>query len=130
MRELINRLNNSKLLLGLFIILMNVGSRYVVQDMPKAVNRLLMHPITRLIVTFGIVYVSTRDIEISLFLTLLFVLFTKYLLHEESAYCILPKHIIELDKDNDRRVSLEELERAQKVLDAYKKALTQPKESF
>lgn len=123
MRELIHSLNNSKILLGLFIILMNVGSRYVVQDMPKNVNMLLQHPITKLLITFGIVYVSTRDIEVSLFLTLIFIILTKYLLHEKSAYCIVPKHVIELDKDKDKKVSLEELDRAQKVLDAYRDAL-------
>lgn len=121
MNKFILWLNNSKLLLGLLIILMNIGSRYVVQDMPKIVDRVLMSPISKMLVVFSIVYVSTRDVEISLFLTLVFILLTQHLLHEKSPYCIVGRFI---DTNNDHEISLKELNDAQKVLDSYRKALT------
>ena len=107
-------------MLGLLIILMNVGSRYVSQDMPKTVEIMLRHPLARILIIFSIVYVSTRDIEISLFITLVFIILTQHLLHEDSPYCIMGQYI---DTNNDHEISLNELDRAQKVLDSYRKAL-------
>ena len=121
MREIVLWLNNSKILLGLLIIMMNIGSRYVIQDMPKIVEKMLMHPIARMLIIFSILYVSTRDIEVSLLLTLLFILFTRHLLHENSPYCMVG-HL--LDSNNDKAISMKELDDAQKVLDSYRKELT------
>ena len=66
---------------------------------------------------------GTRDIYIALLITCLFVLFTEYLFHEESALFVLPeefteRHLDLLEKDV---VTEEEIIKAKSVLEKAKK---------
>jgi hypothetical protein len=50
----------------------------------------LKYTFSRNVLIFSIAFVGSRDIYVSLFVTLLFILFMDYLLNEESVLCILP----------------------------------------
>lgn len=111
----------SKLFLGVLIILMNIGSKYVAQDVPPAINLFLQHWALKAIILFSILFVSLRDLEISLVLTLVTIILFRHLFHPESPFCVLPAHYINLDQNQDGQISPEELARAQAILDRIKK---------
>jgi hypothetical protein len=51
----------------------------------------LKYSFSRNVLIFAICYVGSRDIYVSLFLTLFFILLMDVLLNEDCSFCILPK---------------------------------------
>ena len=71
---MIEILNNSKLFLGIMLILLNIGSRHLVDELstnPDEYNRNL---VLRRIAVFAVCFVGTRDIVTSLLLTAGFII--------------------------------------------------------
>jgi hypothetical protein len=71
---MIEILNNSKLFLGVMLILLNIGSRHLVDELstnPDEYNRNL---VLRRIAVFAVCFVGTRDLVVSLLLTAGFII--------------------------------------------------------
>lgn len=83
-------LNENKLLVGLMMIFMNIGSKFVVINLSETQKELLSNTILRQVLIFCISFVATRDILVSLLLTAVFVILVDGLLHESSPLYILP----------------------------------------
>lgn len=67
-------LNNNKFFLGVMLILLNIGSRYLVDEFstnPDEYNRNL---VLRRIAVFAVCFVGTRDLVVSLLLTAGFII--------------------------------------------------------
>ena len=67
-------LNDNKLFLGIMLIILNIGSRHLVDELstnPDEYNRNL---VLRRIAVFAVCFVGTRDIVISLLLTAGFII--------------------------------------------------------
>jgi hypothetical protein len=76
-------INNNKLLGGCAMILMNIGSRYIIADLPKNLDRIFESMWMKRLIVFCIAFIATRDIKIAFFITLLFIILFNYLLHEK-----------------------------------------------
>jgi hypothetical protein len=90
MLELIALLNNNKLVWGVTMLLLNVGSRFVVGDLGKFHELVLSNEYVKKIIVFSMFFVATRDIIASFLLTVLYVVIVDGLLHEKRKFCILP----------------------------------------
>ena len=110
----ITKLNKSKLLSGVTLLLLNIGSKYLILDISKSSQALLKLKIIRRLTLFSIFFVGTRDIILSFLLTSAFIIFSNGLFNEKSKYCILPKNI----KEN--KVSEQEYNEAIKTIKEYK----------
>ena len=109
-------LNTNKYFTGIMMILLNIGSRYVAMDLSETQQRILSSVWVRRALVFTIVFIATRDIKVSLLLTLMFVILISGLFNGKSRYCILPKSYLELDRDNDGEISPEEIKAAYEKL--------------
>ena len=109
-------LNTNKYFTGIMMILLNIGSRYVAMDLSETQQRILSSVWVRRALVFTIVFIATRDIKVSLLLTLMFVILISGLFNGKSRYCILPKSYLELDTDNDGEISPEEIKMAYEKL--------------
>ena len=120
----LNNLNNNKIFVGLAIILLNVGSKYISIDLPKSLDNIFKHGLLRKIVIFCLLFISTRDIKISILMTLLFVLIFSILFNENSNACILPENYLnfkdEIDFNEDGKISSDEVDLAKTLLKKYK----------
>lgn len=92
MEVLFECLNNSKLFTGCMMMFMNVGSRYIVKDLPKSLDQIFDNIWIRRFVIFCIAFIATHDIKISILITLASIILFTYLLNENSKCCILPEH--------------------------------------
>jgi hypothetical protein len=102
----IQAINNSKVFAGLMIITLNIVSKFVNIKLGKTLEAYLKYTFSKQILVFAIAWMGTRDIYIALFITLLFVVFTEYLLHEDSMFFVLPEefkdyHISLLENENN-----------------------------
>ena len=103
-------LNNSKLFAGIIMILLNLGSRYIAQELSDTHEELLNNVIIRRIIVFTVAFTATRDIIISLILTAAFVILVSGIFNENSKYYILPRK-------NKKKYNKKDIDNAKRVLD-------------
>jgi hypothetical protein len=112
--------NNSKFLLGVTMLLLNVGSRYVELGFSKTQEQALRNGLGREIFIFAVVFMGTRDIIISIMMTASFIVLSDYLLNERSRFCIMPKSMKKIsnviDFNNDGVITPDEEEKALELL--------------
>jgi len=116
----LNSLNNSKLLLGIMMLLLNIGSRYIELGFTKTQEEALRNGLGRELLIFAVVFMGTRDIVTSTLMTAAFIILSDYIFNEKSRFCIASKRmkriaeIIDTNKDNE--ISPEEERRALETL--------------
>ncbi len=110
----INILNNSKYFTAIMMLLMNLGARYISLELSQFHEEILSNPIFRRILVFTVVFISTRDIKVSLISTAVFIILVSGIFNEDSKYCILPGR-------NNRKITKEDLHYAQSIIDKYNK---------
>ena len=113
-------LNNSKFILGVTMLLLNVGSRYVELGFSKTQEQALRNGLGREIFIMAVVFMGTRDIIISILMTAAFIVLSDYALNERSSFCILPESMKKIanavDINNDGVISPAEEEKAMAIL--------------
>ena len=77
-------LNENKYFIGLSMILVNIGSRYIIDDLNNDHRNLIRNEYVRKIFIFCVFFMSTRDILISLILTIIFIILIKEIFNFEE----------------------------------------------
>ena len=113
-------LNNSKFIMGVTMLLLNVGSRYVELGFSKTQEQALRNGLGREIFIMAVVFMGTRDIIIWILMTAAFIVLSDYALNERSSFCILPESMKKIanavDINNDGTISPAEEEKAMATL--------------
>ena len=110
------KLNESKYFFGLMMILLTIGSKYIIIDISENQQKVLSSKIMRRILIFTVVFIATRDVIVSFILTGLVIVIFLNLFHEKSYYCVLPNYLKFLDTNTDGKISEEELNNAINIL--------------
>lgn len=114
-----NDLGTNKLLIGVFMIFMNIGSRYIELKLTKG-QEMILKNIAREILIFTIAFVATKDLIMSFTITAIFIILANFVFNEKSKYCILPEKYKKLasliDTNNDNVISENEINKAYDVL--------------
>tara|TARA_B100001540_G_C15713500_1_gene599688 strand:- start:771 stop:1181 length:411 start_codon:yes stop_codon:yes gene_type:complete len=123
-QKFLKPLSNNKFLLGLSLIIINIGSKYIEMNLTDSQEELIRKYVGREILIFSIVFLGTKDVIISILMTAAFIILSSFILHEESSFCILPtklKKVSDLiDLNNDNHVSNVEFNTAMKTLQKLK----------
>jgi hypothetical protein len=128
MKYYLHKINNSKLLAGVVMLLLNVGSKYIELGLSKTQEEALRNALGRELLIFAVVFMGTHDIILSIIMTASFLILSNHLFNEKSKYCLIPQHFSKMNKiidtNNDNYVSEEE---EKKALDILEKAKSQKK---
>ena len=112
-------LGTNKLLIGIFMIFMNIGSRYIELKLTKG-QEMILKNIAREVLIFTIVFVATKDLIISFIITGIFIILADFIFNEKSKYSILPEKYKKLasliDTNNDNVISENEINKAYYIL--------------
>jgi len=116
-------INESKLFAGIMIIILNIASKFVTINLSKTMESYLKFTFSRDVLIFAITWMGTRDIYISIIMTLFFIIFVDFLFNEESTFCILPEsftgyHISKLD-DNTQVPTDDDVQKALLTIKKY-----------
>ena len=84
-------LNNNSYFIGIMMVILNIGTKYLMQEFGETINYIFNIKFIRRIMLFTVFFVATRDIKVSIILTGIFIIITMELLHEKSRNCIIPK---------------------------------------
>jgi hypothetical protein len=116
----LKHINESKLMIGISMILLNVGSKYVDFRFTKAQEQMLKKGLAREIIIFTIVFMGTRDIMYAILLTAAFIILSETIFNDKSEYCLVSKKMKEItaliDINADDIISPEEEEKALNIL--------------
>ena len=108
--------NNNKYIYGVFMILLNMGAKYIEIDLGDNHRSFLSSKILRRLLIFTIAFIATRDIIASLVITASFVIIVLNLFNVNSDYCILPDSFKALDLNKDGKISPDEIKKAYETL--------------
>ena len=115
-------LNSSKFFAACVMLIMNIGGRYISKDIPDYIFNIFEYPMARALIVFSIAFIASRDVKISLIISLFFIVVFKYLLDDTSNVFILPKPIRQaLDTNKDGKISESELKHASEVIEKYRR---------
>ena len=124
-RFFLSNINESKLLAAISMLLINIGSKYIELKISDSQAEYMRNEIGREILIFAMVFVGTKDIILSFIVTAAFIILSNTIFHEESNYCIIPEKYIKVkklvDKNNDNKITNEELNNAYEILNKVKK---------
>jgi hypothetical protein len=84
-------LNNSKIVAGVAMLLLNLGAKYVHADLGKVHEMLLSNEYIKKIIVFCMFFVATRDISIAFLLTIFYIIVVDGILYEKGKFCLVPK---------------------------------------
>jgi hypothetical protein len=125
LRGLFKPLNESKFMMGIIMIFLNVASKYVEIGFSKTQEHALRNGLGREILIFAVAFTATKDLVLAIIITASFEILSSALFHENSRFCLMPermKRISQLvDKNKDGVISKEEEERAIKILEKAEK---------
>jgi hypothetical protein len=119
----LKNINESKLMVGFAMILLNIGTRYIDLRFTKTQEQMLRNSISREILIFAVVFMGTRDILLAILLTAAFIVLSEHVFNDKSKYCMFSNKMKQIstiiDANKDDIISPEEEQRA---LDTLRKA--------
>jgi hypothetical protein len=86
MEEILNSLNTNLFFIGIMMLVLNIGSRYIVHEFSDNDEEYRQNIILRRVAIFAACFVGTRDLFVSLILTAAFVVLSTGIYHTKSIY--------------------------------------------
>ena len=80
--------NNNPYCIGIMMLILNLGGRFISLEVTKKQELFLQHPWVRRILIFTVLFVATRNLWVAFWATVTVVLFLGYLFNENSALCL------------------------------------------
>lgn len=83
-------LNMNPYLIGIFMILLNLGARFLPMELTKQQEGFLQNPWVRPFILFVVIFIGTRNLAVAFWLTLLVFSVVWFFANEKSPYCMIP----------------------------------------
>ena len=116
----LDTLNNSKLLAGISMLILNIGTKYIEFDLTKTQGEYIKYNIGRELLIFTILFVGTHDIIVSILMTAAFIILSDTIFNENSKFCLMSHKFKKLnsvlDTNNDNYISESEINNAHEIL--------------
>ena len=114
-------LNGNKYILGLMILLINLGARYIGNEVGDFMHKVLNHKFARRFLIFLVLWMGTKDLVVAGVITITFIVLVNTVFNENSDFCILPV-------TNNSTITREEFQLAKQVVAKYE--LSNPQENL
>lgn len=118
----VESINNNPMFMGIMILLLNIGSKYIALELSKTQEQIISSEIMRKVLIFALAFTATKDVIKAFILTAVFTTLVSGLFHEKSSVCILPEHMRSKDDtaaDLDAVPSEAELAKARAIIERY-----------
>jgi hypothetical protein len=110
----LNSVNDSKYFAGLAMIVLNLGSKYLIMELSESQEQLMSNKIFRRFILFTVAFIATKDIYVSFIITAIFVLLVSNIFNENSKYTVMKKK-----KKLFKQISLDDYTKATKLKELY-----------
>ena len=109
-------LNQNKMFIGVSMLLLNLGSRFLIEELSETQEELFNNKVFSRIILFCVIFIATKDIKTSFLLTGAFIIFVQGLFNENSKYCILRKSTFQ-----NKNITKEQYNKAKRVVERFEK---------
>lgn len=110
----IKSINESKFMMGIAMIVLNLGSKYIMMELSETQEELMANKMFRRFIIFTIAFIGTRDILVSLGVTAIFVLLVSNIFNEDSKFSVVKKK-----KKPFKQVGKNDYLKALKIMELY-----------
>ena len=83
-------LNSNPYLIGIFMILLNLGARFLPMELTKQQEAFLQNGWIRPVILFVVIFIGTRNLAVAFWLTLAIFSILWFFANEKSAFCMIP----------------------------------------
>jgi hypothetical protein len=80
----IKNLNENKFFVGLMMIFVTIGGRYIITELNETQKKIIHNKVFRRFIIFGAFFMATRDIFTAIILTIMFILIITELFNDED----------------------------------------------
>ena len=106
-----NSINTSPYFIGLMMLLLNLGGRFLGMEITKGQEKFFQNPWIRKFFIFTVLFIATRNVLVAFFLTIIVLLLLAYLFNENSDLYLGGKaKSEETDQPQQPGLSVEEVE--------------------
>ena len=82
--SILTDLSNNKYFFGVIMIIVNIGARFIIEELSPKQKEYINTKFFRRIIIFSAFFVATRDILVSITLSILFILFISELFNDDD----------------------------------------------
>ena len=82
---------DNKYMIGLIMVIVNLGARFIVNELDEKQKKMINSKYLRRLLIFLVIFMATRDLGISIVLTVVVILFLFEFFNENSEFSLLPK---------------------------------------
>jgi len=100
---LIMTINTNPFIIGAFMLLLNLGGRFLALEFTKKQEEFLQTPWFRPVIFFTVIFIATRNIAAAFWVSIIFFFIIWVVANEKSPYCMVPSwcgHDTESQKKN------------------------------
>jgi len=98
-------INTNPYFIGIMMLLLNLGGRFLSLEITKEQEKVLSKPAVRRFFLFAVLFVATRNIIVALGLTVIVVLVLGYLFNENSDLCLWKPCTVGKPSDSEPQAS-------------------------
>jgi len=80
--------NSNPYFIGIMMLLLNLGGRFLALEISKEQEKFLSHPVVRRFFLLAVLFMGTRNLIISVGLTVIVIILLGYLFNENSELCL------------------------------------------
>tara|TARA_B100000212_G_scaffold255835_1_gene196221 strand:- start:139 stop:507 length:369 start_codon:yes stop_codon:yes gene_type:complete len=106
---------DNKYMIGITMVIVNLGARFIVNELNEEQKKFINTKYLRRIVIFFLIFMATRDIVISLVLTVIVILVIFEFFNEDSEYSLVTKKV-----DVKKNEELGKNEKIEKIIEELK----------
>ena len=93
-KDSLSCINENKYMIGITMIMLNIGARFIIDELDDDLRKLVSNTFVRRVVIFCSFFMATKDLFTAIVLTIIFVIFINE---------IFAKELDELDDDDDNK---------------------------
>ena len=109
---------DNKYMIGLIMVVVNLGARFIVNELDEKQKKLINSKYLRRLLIFLVIFMATRDLGISIVLTVVVILFLFEFFNENSDFSLLPKK--DIDDDEENNISEDKNQKIDRIIDDLK----------
>ena len=81
----LDELSENKIFIGLIMVLVNIGARFIIEELDEEHKKIIQNTYFRKLVVFCSVFMATRDIGVAFIVTLIFAIVINEILGNEGS---------------------------------------------
>jgi len=124
-------INSNKMFAATCMLMLNIGSRYVNLGITKSQEHYIRKLLSPELFVFIVFWMGSRDIFYAFILASIYSLLSRFLLNENSRFCVMKKKmksvVDAIDTNNDGKISEAEIDAAVKALKTLNKGAAEVK---